>query len=240
MSHQDTPSNSSSTSRLGPSPSAGNPLPDLIAAARELLVPGERRLLGITGAPGAGKSLLAARIVAALGPDAVLVGMDGFHLAGAELHRLGRAERKGAPDTFDAAGYVALLRRLVDRVDPVVYAPRFDRGMEEPIGSAVPVDRGVGLVVTEGNYLLLDSPAWTPVRELLDSCWFVEPPEELRMTRLIARHMAFGRDAAAARDRAQGSDAANAALVTATRNRADRVVVVPELPELLVSSGGVV
>lgn len=235
MSAQDVPG--AAGNRPGPSPTAGDPLPDLIAAARALIVPDQRRLLGITGAPGAGKSLLAERVVAALGTDAVLVDMDGFQLAGAELHRLGRHERKGAPATFDAAGYVALLRRLVERVDPVVYAPRFDRGLEEPIGSAVPVPRAVPLIVTEGNYLLLDEPAWAPVRELLDTCWFVAPPEELRMTRLIARHMAFGRDAAAAQDRARGSDAANAAVVTASRDRADRIVVVPELPELLIGFG---
>ena len=235
MAHPDLPADF--PSRLDAS-ATQDTLPDLIDVARTMIAAGGRRVLGITGAPGAGKSVLAERIVAALGADAVLVGMDGFHLAGAELRRLGRQGRKGAPDTFDAAGYVALLRRLVDRVDPVVYAPLFDRRLEEPIGSAVPVELGVPLIVTEGNYLLLDTPEWAPVRELLDACWFVAPPETLRLTRLIARHQAFGRDAVAARERAQGSDAANAALVIASMDQADRVVVVPELPELLISPGG--
>src|SRR5918912_3000527 len=111
--------------------------PSLIARARELAARG-RRVLGITGPPGAGKSSLAARVVAALGPDvARLVGMDGFHLAQAELERLGRADRKGAPDTFDAAGYVALLRRLRHAGPDVVYAPEFRREIEEPINAAV-------------------------------------------------------------------------------------------------------
>src|SRR5262245_23217738 len=97
----------------------------LLGRARELGRPGERHLLGITGAPAAGKSTLATALVSALGPDAVLVPMDGYHLAAAELIRLGRLDRKGAPDTFDADGYVALLRRLRSRDDAVVYAPEF-------------------------------------------------------------------------------------------------------------------
>ena len=114
-------------------------LDDLVAAAARLIDPARRRILGITGAPGAGKSTVAEALVTALAPDAVLVGMDGFHLRDDELRRLGRHERKGAPDTFDAAGYTYLLRRLRERAADVVYAPLFDRSLEESIGSAVPV-----------------------------------------------------------------------------------------------------
>ena len=127
----------------------------LVARARRLLAQGRRRLLGLAGAPGVGKSTVAARLVAALAGAAVLVPMDGFHLAEAELHRLGRHARKGAPDTFDAAGYVALLRRLRHPAPETVYAPRFDRGLEEPIAGAIPVPPELPLVVTEGNYLLV-------------------------------------------------------------------------------------
>src|SRR3954454_18871641 len=128
-----------------------------------------RRLLGLTGPAGAGKTTAAGALVSALvealGPGrAVLVGMDGYHLAQAELERLGRADRKGAPDTFDAAGYVALLRRLRTPDAGTVYAPEFRRAIEEPIAGAVAVPRDVPLVVTEGNYLLLDTEPWSAVR----------------------------------------------------------------------------
>src|SRR5207249_5203212 len=122
----------------------------LIERARSLSVPGERRILGICGPPGAGKSSLGAALVAALAPWAALVSMDGFHLANSELVRLGRRDRKGAPDTFDAAGYVALLRRLRDPAEDVVYAPAFRREIEEPVAGAIAVGREVQLVVTEG------------------------------------------------------------------------------------------
>jgi pantothenate kinase len=193
--------------------------------ARVLAGAGGRRVLGIAGAPGSGKSTLARQVVAALGPDtARLVGMDGFHLAQAELERLGRADRKGAADTFDAAGFAALLRRLRDAREAVVYAPVFRREIEEPIACAVPVPREVPLVVTEGNYLLVADGDWARVRELLDEAWFVETDEERRHEWLIARHIAFGKDPDFARAWSLGTDERNAVLVAATRDRADLVV----------------
>src|SRR3954464_4142870 len=101
----------------------------LIGRARGLIVPGERRILGIAGPPGGGKSTVARAVVAALGADARLVPMDGFPLAQAELVRLGRRDRMGAPDTFDAAGYAALLRRLRGD-EPVVYPPALPRAIQ--------------------------------------------------------------------------------------------------------------
>ncbi len=197
---------------------------ELLAAATALAAGPQRRILGIVGAPGAGKSTLATKLVAALDGRAVLVGMDGFHFANTELARLGRAERKGAPDTFDAAGYVALLRRLRAAGPEVVYAPEFRREIEEPVGSAVPVPREVPLVVTEGNYLLLETPPWHEVRPLLDEVWFLRPAEDERVRRLVARHRAYGRSLAAAKERALGSDQRNAEVVAATALRADRVI----------------
>ena len=197
---------------------------ELIEAAARLARGPGRRLLGITGAPGAGKSTLAAELVQALGGRAVVVGMDGFHFANSELARLGRAERKGAPDTFDAAGYVALLRRLRAAGPDVVYAPEFRREIEEPIGSAVPVPAEVPLVITEGNYLLLDTPPWDQVRPLLDEVWFLRPADDERVRRLVARHRAYGRSLAAANERALGSDQRNAEAVAATAARADRII----------------
>jgi pantothenate kinase len=186
---------------------------------------GSRRVLGIAGAPGSGKSTLAHAIADALGPDtARFVPMDGFHLAQAELERLGRADRKGAADTFDASGFAALLRRLRADDDPVIYAPEFHREIEEPIACAVPVPRAVPLVVTEGNYLLLGDGAWAAVRPLLDEAWFVEGDDDRRREWLIARHIAFGKAPDFARAWVMRSDEVNAVLVASTRSSADLVV----------------
>jgi pantothenate kinase len=200
---------------------------DLAAAARALITPGRRRILGITGAPGSGKSTLGEILTGALGGQAVLVGLDGFHLANAELDRLGRKPRKGAADTFDAAGYVNLLRRLRDRADETVYASVFDRALEESVACAVPVPREAPLVITEGNYLLVEDGPWGQVRGLLDECWFVDPGEDVRFGRLIARHVAYGRSAEEAYERSHGSDQRNAELIASTRHRAHRIVRVP-------------
>ncbi|MGH3435037.1 MAG: nucleoside/nucleotide kinase family protein [Sciscionella sp.] len=196
----------------------------LLLRARALAVPGERRVLGICGPPASGKSTLAERMVRELGSRAVVVGMDGFHLAQSELARLGRTDRKGAPDTFDVVGYLALLARIRAAEPDTVYAPRFRRDIEEPIACAVPIPPDLPLVVTEGNYLLHDEPPWHRVRDLLDEVWFLAPEEDERLRRLIARHMAFGRTAVEARRRALGSDQRNADLITATAHRADLVV----------------
>jgi pantothenate kinase len=197
---------------------------DALARAHALAAGGRRVLLGLAGPPGGGKSTLAQRIAGALGDAARVVGMDGFHLAQVELERLGRQDRKGAPDTFDTGGYVALLRRLREAGEDVVYAPVFRRDLEEPVGSADPVPRAVPLVVTEGNYLLLDDGGWAPVRELLDEVWYVTTAEPIRQEWLIARHVAFGRTPEAARAWALGTDQRNADLIATTRGRADAVV----------------
>ncbi|WP_327328527.1 nucleoside/nucleotide kinase family protein [Streptomyces sp. NBC_01210] len=199
--------------------------PHLLYRARELAVPGRRLILGIAGAPGAGKSTLAAHLVEALDGLAVLVPMDGFHLAQAELVRLGRAGRKGAPDTFDAAGYAALLARLrVPAPGDTVYAPAFDRALEESVAGSIPVDPGTPLVVTEGNYLLHDEGPWAQVRPLLDEVWYLEIDDAVRVRRLVDRHVRFGKQRAYAERWVQDSDERNARLVARGRNRADFVV----------------
>jgi pantothenate kinase len=202
-------------------------LDQLVAWARALVVDGERRILGLTGAPGAGKSTVAEQLVTALGPDvAVLVPMDGFHLANEVLLDLGRRDRKGAHDTFDDGGYARLMAALrAQRVDgPVEYAPQFRREIEESIGSSIPVPPTVPLVVTEGNYLLLDDGPWSAVRGLLDQTWFLEVPDALRRERLVARHERHGRSPHDAREWALGPDERNAVLVAASAARADRTV----------------
>jgi pantothenate kinase len=199
-------------------------LATLVARAGALAVDGRRAMLGVCGAPGAGKSTLAAEIAWALGESAVLVPMDGFHLANAELQRLGRRDRKGAPDTFDGAGFVALLERLRRQTDNVVYAPVFRREIEEPVAGAMPINRGVPLVVTEGNYLLLEDAPWSQIRPLLDACWYVEGPEDERLRRLIGRHVTFGKTPAEAHEWVHRSDEANARIIEASRPRADLIV----------------
>ncbi len=199
----------------------------LVERARELARTGARRILGITGAPGSGKSTVSAAILDALGPDAVLVPMDGYHLSNEVLIALGRRDRKGAPDTFDADGYVALLARLRDQRDDVVYAPRFHREIEESIAAEIAVRREIPLVITEGNYLLLPEGPWAGVRPLLDEAWFVAPDESVRQERLIARHIAYGKEPQAARDWALGTDERNAQLVNATAEHADRIIALP-------------
>jgi len=195
----------------------------LVDRARALMA-GGRAVLGICGAPGAGKSTLAARLAAAVGPAAVVVPMDGFHLHDDELARLGLSDRKGAPETFDVAGYVALLRRLHIETDHVVYAPEFDRSREESIAGAIAVRPEHRLVVTEGNYLLHDAPGWASVRPLLDETWFVEQNERRRLERLVARHVEHGKPPDLAERWATVSDQANADLVARTRSAADVLV----------------
>jgi pantothenate kinase len=242
-------------------------LPRLADDIRRMHRPGERLIIGITGAPGSGKSTLGAQLVEALGPsaerldpgtgsgsgtaehagpgagpgagsDAVLVGMDGFHLANRLLDEHGSRDRKGAPDTFDAAGYVALLQRLRARDEPMVYAPAFDRILDESIGSAIAIPQQTEIVITEGNYLLLDTPEWSPVAPLLDACWFVDPGEGIRMRRLVERHMRYGRSAREAQERARGSDERNARLIEPCRARASRVIRVAGVIDHVASETG--
>lgn len=188
-----------------------------------------RDLLGIAGPPAGGKSTLTDWLLAELRvvrPDAVAhVGMDGFHLANAVLDRHGLRAVKGAPQTFDGAGYLALLRRLRDQPDQTIYAPVFHREIEESIAHETEIGPTVGLVITEGNYLLLDTDPWVDIGPLLDESWYVDLPEEVRLRRLIARHLSYGLTEDQARERAYGSDLANAQLVRATAASADLIIV---------------
>jgi pantothenate kinase len=199
----------------------------------------ERVIIGIAGSPAWGKSTLAQELTARLNgpggarpepagrgsaPFAQYVPMDGFHLANAELVRLGRRERKGAPDTFDGWGYVSLLRRLAARDEPVVYAPAFDRALEEPVAGAVAVPRETTVVVTEGNYLLIEADPWARIPALLSESWFCRLPEDVRLARLTERHHQFGKDLAAARRWAAGPDQRNADIIEPSAPRAALVV----------------
>jgi pantothenate kinase len=196
----------------------------LVDRARAMSRTGDRVLLGITGPPASGKSTLAVRVAAAVGDTAVVVPMDGYHLHDDELARLGLSDRKGAPETFDVAGYAALLRRLRSETDHAVYAPEFDRSREESVAGAIGVHPWHRLVITEGNYLLLDSPGWTDVLPLLDETWYVEVDDDLRRERLVERHIASGRSADDALRWTNVSDQANAEIVARTRKAADILV----------------
>ena len=181
----------------------------------------DRRIIGIVGKPGSGKSTLAEALVVALGEGTELLPMDGFHLSNAVLKSLGIADRKGAPHTFDVHGYVGLLRRIRNEKDHPIYYPIFDREIEESIASQGVVKPTTQLIITEGNYLLLEAGGWEEVRPLLDEIWFVDVDDQLRLKRLIARHIRYGRSPSAAQAWAQGTDELNANLVGESRERAD-------------------
>jgi pantothenate kinase len=179
-----------------------------------------RRILGIAGEPGAGKSTIAAALAARLG--AALLPMDGYHLPQTRLVELGRRDRMGAPDTFDVEGFVGTLTAL--RSDDVVLAPSFDREVEEAVADAIEIRPSERTVVVEGNYLLLDSGGWERVAGLLDVTFFVGVDRDIRLSRLIDRHVRFGKTAEEARAWSLGPDEANARLIAATAPRADHVI----------------
>jgi pantothenate kinase len=194
----------------------------LLTAVLALARARPRVVVGLAGPPGAGKSTLAEWLVGAVGEvmPAAYLPMDGYHLSNAVLGALGRADRKGAPDTFDGHGYVAVLRRVRAEVNRSVYAPRFHREIEESIAAEIDIAPDVRVVVTEGNYLLLDVPPWDEVVGCLDAVWYVTVPEPVRIDRLVARRIGLGQPPDVARAWALGSDQRNAEVVAGTRDRA--------------------
>ncbi|WP_132193247.1 MULTISPECIES: nucleoside/nucleotide kinase family protein [Kribbella] len=198
-----------------------------LTRAVALATSGHRAILGITGAPAAGKSTYAEQLTADLvawGHQVALVPMDGYHLAQAALESLGLAAVKGAPQTFDVYGFVALLKRLKEAADETIWAPRFDRELEDSIAAGIAILPEVSLVVTEGNYLLFDEAPWATGRALLDECWYIDLDADVRHERLQARHMRYGRSAEEARARTYGSDEANALLIAASASAADAIL----------------
>jgi pantothenate kinase len=189
-----------------------------------------RVVVGIAGPPGAGKTTVAVDVLAGAAGRPELAGrvahvpMDGFHLTNAELDRLGRRDRKGAPDTFDAEAYAGVLAAVRDPRRPVVTAPSFDHAVGEPVPDAITVPADADVVVTEGNYLLLGKGGWRAVPPLLDEVWFCALDDTVRQERLVARHIEAGREQEDARAWVARSDEANALLVTPTAAHADLVL----------------
>ena len=197
----------------------------LLESVAGIQAAGARRLIGIAGPPGSGKSHLAAHLARSLSPAPPVVPLDGFHLAQAVIDAMGMGDRRGSPETFDAWGFVSLITRMADPAgDAVVYAPRFDRSIEEPLAGAIPVGPADGLVIVEGNYLLRDESPWDRIRPALDLCVYLELDDETRIGRLVARHVRYGKTRPEAERFVRDSDERNARLIHTTRDRADFVV----------------
>lgn len=203
-----------------------SPPVDTVQRMAGLLATGRRKVVGIVAPPGAGKSTLAQGLAAHFAPHSQYLPMDGFHLAQVQLERLGRTQRKGAPDTFDAAGFVALLQRVRQQVlgDATIFAPDFHRAIEEPIAGAIAIEAHIPLVITEGNYLLLEDDGWAGARTLLDEVWYLDVEPEVRHERLLARHMQFGRSREQALEWMALTDEPNAKRIAASRHRAEWVI----------------
>ena len=187
----------------------------------------ERVLIGIIGKPGAGKSTLSKFLMAKLPKEFVtVVPMDGYHLSNKVLKDLKRADRKGAPDTFDVAGFISLVKRIRTEQTQNIYYPIFDRAIEESIAAQGVVTSVTKVVIIEGNYLLHDDGGWEVCNDLLDESWMVDVDDDKRISRLISRHIAYGKDPEAAKAWAKGTDEVNAKLIERGRNRADFVVAI--------------
>lgn len=198
-------------------------LEEVITRAKSLMG-GERKIVGLIGKPGAGKSTLSAQLIEQLGDQAAILNMDGYHLSNLALRELGRADRKGAPDTFDALGFTEILKRVKQDTDQDIYFPVFDRAIEESIAAQGVIAPSVKLVITEGNYLLHNENKWGGVKKLLDESWFIEVDDNLRIERLVNRHHKFGKSKADAHSWATGSDENNAKIVAQTRDLADVII----------------
>jgi pantothenate kinase len=189
---------------------------------------GGRFVLGIAGSPGSGKTTLAKALVKrlnAVSPEsAVHLPLDGYHLANSTLDRLGIHDRKGAIETFDGWGFVALLDRVRTELDHTVYAPSFRRAVDEGVAGEVAIEPAATVVIAEGNYLLADAVPWAGIAERFDETWFCATPADEREARLVDRHVRHGRTLEAATAWARDVDGANAVLIEASAVRADLVV----------------
>ncbi|GHH70915.1 hypothetical protein GCM10018781_31470 [Kitasatospora indigofera] len=241
--HDDTLNTETAAPPAGPAtdghPQAHDDPRDLTELAAGLLRgrgSGSRVILGLTGPPAAGKSTLARHLVAEVcrseGPDtAAYLPLDGFHLSNAQLDRLGLRSRKGAPSTFDAHGYAALLRRVAEDRFHDIYVPDFDRELDEPVAARHLITPRTRLVITEGNYLSSADTPWPAARALLRELWYVDAEDTVREERLVRRHMAGGQPETEARHRVSSNDHPNGEYVKAAREGCSRTVRPGRLPQ---------
>ena len=184
-----------------------------------------RTMIGIVGKPGAGKSTVVTEIQKQFSTeDVAIIPMDGYHLSNEELIRLGRRERKGAPDTFDVEGFISLITRVRNEIDKDHTFHIFHREIEASKADEGIVLRNTKVIVIEGNYLFSEEHNWSEVFPLLDQSWFIEIDDEIRMQRLITRHIKYGKTPQEAEDWSRGSDEANAKFIAKTASRAERII----------------
>jgi pantothenate kinase len=195
------------------------------AAARA----GRRWVVGIAGIPGAGKSTLAGRLMEQLGtldatvPIAALIPMDGFHFSNEKLNQLKLRDHKGSPQTFDAEAYIDFLSQAAAPGFAGLF-PVYDRTAHDPVWRDVPeqrIDATTRIIITEGNYLLLNQQPWSRLAGVLDESWWLETPAAVARRWLLARHVRGGRSAQEAEAHVRRSDDANAALVLSGSRAAD-------------------
>lgn len=178
-------------------------------------IDGKRLVVAIAGPPAAGKSTLSAQLRAALAPRVAVLGLDAFHFDNAILESRNHRDRKGAPHTFDVAAYRHSLRFLRDHPSVEVSVPVFDRALELTRNCAEVVDAGHSIIITEGNYLLLDQAPWNDLEDLFDlTIWVTAPTDEIER-RILQRWADHGLDPEAAQHRAETNDLPNARLVIA-------------------------
>ncbi len=194
-----------------------------------------RFITAICGPPGAGKSTLAAAVANELakeGQSAVVVPMDGFHLDDEILVDRGLRAKKGAPETFDAAGFSATMQRIGDRFEDV-YIPVFDRSLELSRAAARLVASSDRLILVEGNYLLLDQPPWSGLKPLFDFTILLKVDAQELERRSIARWLHHGYRSSEAGEKTQNNDMTNARTVIKNSTRPDIVLVNQENPNVI-------
>lgn len=170
-----------------------------------------RTMVAIAGAPGSGKSTLAeelSRRLTAQKTDNAVVPMDGFHLDNAVIEARGQLQRKGAPETFDAPGFVRMIKAL--SAGETVYAPVFDRSRDIAIAGAVPIPIECPVIIVEGNYLLLDEDPWRDLQQYWDVTAFLDVPMPELRARLIQRWLTLNHSRTVATRRAESNDIPNA------------------------------
>lgn len=198
---------------------------EIVSRIQALPLRRRRRLVAVAGPPASGKSTTAAALTAALkaaGAHAECVPMDGFHLDNRILDSRDLRARKGAPETFDADGFIALMQRFLE--DEEVVYPLFDRARDIAIAGAGVVTAACDLVVIEGNYLLFDEEPWSRLIDIWDHSIWVDVSEDTVVARCTARWLEHGHAPEAARARAEGNDLRNARRIFGARLPADTIV----------------